>query len=70
MGKILIVWCLVSLMACNDNGTATSEDKDTIITNIPAVDNVNGNIPDTTNTIKVEGSSQSSDPTNDSLQKQ
>jgi hypothetical protein len=69
MKKISVGLVLIIMLSCNSNSSSTT-DKDTTITNVSGVENVNGNIPDTTNTIKVEGSSQSSDPTNDSLQKQ
>lgn len=40
--------------ACNNNDdNETSVDNDSTVNTAPAVENVNGNIPDTTNTIDV-----------------
>ncbi len=58
MRKIILGGLVVCLIACNNDGNGTS-DTDTTITNVSGVDNVNGNIPDTTNTISIDASSQS-----------
>ena len=39
--------------ACNNNSNEARADDDTTVKSAPAVENVNGNIPDSTNTIDV-----------------
>ncbi len=68
MKKIPFGFVLLSFIACNSNGSSSSSE-DTTITNVSGVENVNGNIPDTTNAITVDGSSQSSDKQVDSTEK-
>lgn len=68
MKKLLLASIVVLAIACNDNGNGSSVE-DTTITNKPGVENVNGNIPDTSNTISVEGSSQAGDDAVDTTQK-
>jgi len=60
MKKAFFLFALTaSLMACNsndNNGVGTgprSTDEDTEATNVQVVENVNGNIPDTTNSINI-----------------
>jgi len=55
MKKIIGAALLFTLAtACNNNSNeARANEEDTIVTSPPAVENVNGNIPDSTNTIDV-----------------
>jgi hypothetical protein len=69
MSKILIGLAVLFLAACN-NDSKSSSSEDTTVSNMSGVENVNGNIPDTTNTLTVEGSSQSTDASVDSTKKQ
>jgi hypothetical protein len=69
MSKILIGLAVLVLTACNNDGKSSSSE-DTTVSNMSGVENVNGNIPDTTNTLTVEGSSQSTDASVDSTKKQ
>ena len=39
--------------ACNNNSNETAVEGDSIVNTAPAIENVNGNIPDSTNTIDV-----------------
>lgn len=68
MKKLLFGLIVLSFAACNsDSNSSTTED--TTITNVSGIDNVNGNIPDTTNTISIDASSQSGDAVVDTLPK-
>ncbi len=69
MTKFLFAFLIICVAGCNNNGDTSSSEKDTNVTNISGVENVNGNMPDTTNSITVDGSSQSSDPAKDSTKK-
>ena len=69
MKKILFAAFVLVLASCN-NDSEGSSDTDTTVTNVSGVENVNGNIPDTTNTISIEGSSEPTNTKVDSLQKQ
>ncbi len=60
---------MIFIAACNNAGDSSSSSEDTNVTNVSGVENVNGNMPDTTNSITVDGSSQSSDPAKDSTKK-
>lgn len=69
MKKATIVSLVLLAIACNNNGDGSSTE-DTTVSNSSSVENVNGNIPDTTNTITVEGGAQPTDSTTtDSVQK-
>ena len=65
LGSLLIIF----LVACNNSNEGTAE-KDTSVTNVSGVENVNGNIADTTNSITVDGSSQSGTTQKDSSKRQ
>jgi len=69
MKKIFFAAMLFSFAACNNDGSSSSSE-DTTVTNVSGVENVNGNIPDTSNAMTVDGSSQASDKQADSTQKQ
>jgi len=68
MNKLLIGFICIAFVACNGNSDASSSE-DATTTNVSGVENVNGNIPDTTNTISVDGSSEPSDTKVDTLTK-
>ncbi|MGV3658260.1 MAG: hypothetical protein ACO1NX_09905 [Chitinophagaceae bacterium] len=54
MKKIFVMALLfTAATACNNNSNEASADDDSTVRTAPAVENVNGNIPDTTNTIDV-----------------
>lgn len=57
MKKILFAaFMLTAFAACNndgDNDTTDNDVADSTVNSVPAGENVNGNIPDTTNTIDV-----------------
>lgn len=54
MKKIFLAALLfTTATACNNNSNETSVEGDSTVITAPATDNVNGNIPDTTNTIDV-----------------
>ena len=57
MKKILVAaFMLMAVTACNndgDNDTTDNDVNDSTVKTAPAVENVNGNIPDSTNTIDV-----------------
>jgi hypothetical protein len=54
MKKILLaVLLFATATACNNNSNETAVEGDSTVKTAPAVDNVNGNIPDSTNTIDV-----------------
>ena len=54
MKQILaIALLLTTATACNNNSNEASAESDSTVKSAPAVDNVNGNIPDSTNTIDV-----------------
>ncbi|MBD0331741.1 MAG: hypothetical protein ICV66_03725 [Chitinophagaceae bacterium] len=42
------------LAACNNNGKENATDDDTTAANTPGIQNVNGNVPDTTNAITID----------------
>lgn len=54
MKKIFFGVMVFSLAACNNNSESDTA-ADTTVSNTTAVENVNGNIPDTTNTITIDG---------------
>ncbi len=62
---------IFAFTACNNDNNSSSDEEttDTTITNVSGIDNVNGNIPDTTNTISIDASSQSGDAVVDTLPK-
>ncbi len=54
MKKILVMALLfTATSACNNNSNEASAESDSTVKTAPAVENVNGNIPDSTNTIDV-----------------
>lgn len=56
MKTLLLLFLSTALICCNSN--SEGEDfGDTSGANIPAIENVNGNIPDTTNSIMIEDTS-------------
>ncbi len=62
MKKIFFGIMVFSLAACNNNSdSATSAD--TIENKTTVIENVNGNIPDTTNTINIDGGNTGNDST-------
>jgi hypothetical protein len=69
MKKIFFALFVLAVASCN-NDSDSANNTDTTVTNVSGVENVNGNIPDTTNTISIEGSSEPSNTKVDSLQKQ
>lgn len=69
MKKILFASFVLVITSCNNDSDGSSN-TDTTVTNVSGVENVNGNIPDTTNTISIEGSSEPTNTQVDSLQKQ
>lgn len=54
MKKMLYALMIFVLVACN-NSSETNEVADSAINDNSATENVNGNIPDTTNTISIDG---------------
>lgn len=54
MKKILFFLAVFVATACN-NGEETNEVHDSAVNDNSAVENVNGNMPDTTNTIPIDG---------------
>ncbi len=68
MKKTFFALLVLVFVSCN-NDSKSSTSEDTTVTNISGVENVNGNIPDTTNTISIDGSSQSGDAVVDTLPK-
>ncbi len=69
MKKIFFGLIVFVFVACNNASDTSSSDEDTTVTNVSGIDNVNGNIPDTTNTISIDASSQSGDAVVDTLPK-
>jgi hypothetical protein len=56
MKKLLLIMISTWFFSCNSN--SKGEDfGDTTGANIPAIENVNGNIPDTTNSIMIDDTS-------------
>jgi hypothetical protein len=68
MRKLFFALTIFAFTACN-NDSNSSSDEDTTVTNVSGIDNVNGNMPDTTNTISIDASSQSGDAVVDTLPK-
>ncbi len=68
MKKTFFALLVLVFVSCN-NDSKSSTSEDTTVTNISGVENVNGNIPDTTNTISIDASSQSGDAVVDTLPK-
>jgi hypothetical protein len=68
MKQLISAAFIIFLSACNNDGKSSATD-DTAVTNISGVENVNGNMPDTTNSISVDGSSQSTNVAVDSTKK-
>lgn len=54
MKKILFGFLVLALAACNNSSESTTT-TDTTVNNTSGVENVNGNLPDTTNTITIDG---------------
>ena len=52
MKKILFVFSIVALVSCNSDGNNSATDDSTSV-NKSGVQNANGNLPDTTNSINV-----------------
>jgi hypothetical protein len=69
MKKIFFGLIVFVFVACNNASDTSSSDEDTTVTNVSGIDNVNGNMPDTTNTISIDASSQSGDAVVDTLPK-
>ncbi len=69
MKKIFLAITVFAFVACN-NDSDSSSGEDTTVTNVSGVENVNGNIPDTTNTISIDGTSQPTDKAVDTSDKQ
>jgi len=62
MKKIFLALMVFVFAACNnDSDSATSAD--TIENKTTVIENVNGNIPDTTNTINIDGGNTGNDST-------
>jgi len=55
MKKLFFALIVLVLAACSNTTSETNEVADSAINNNSAVDNVNGNIPDTTNSISIDG---------------
>ncbi len=56
MKKIIFVTVLLfALVSCNSNSSKTESSEDSTKTDIKSTQNVNGNIPDTTNSIGTPG---------------
>lgn len=55
MKKLLFIFLLAGgVTACGNNNTETTEDRDTLAAPVtPGIDNVNGSIPDTGETIRL-----------------
>ncbi|MEJ7913445.1 MAG: hypothetical protein WKF70_09845 [Chitinophagaceae bacterium] len=68
MNKLLIGLISIAFVACNGNSDASSSEE-AAPTNLSGVENVNGNIPDTSNAMTVDGSSQAGDTKIDTLVK-
>jgi len=68
MKKTFFALLVLFFVSCN-NDSKSSTSEDTTVTNISGVENVNGNIPDTTNTISIDASSQSGSTLVDTLPK-
>lgn len=68
MKKTFFAMIVFAFTACNNDSDSSSSD-DTTVTNVSGIDNVNGNMPDTTNTISIDASSQSGDAVVDTLPK-
>ncbi|HVG41407.1 MAG TPA: hypothetical protein VM888_07325 [Chitinophagaceae bacterium] len=69
MNKFFGTLLIILFVACNNSNEGTTE-RDTGVTNVSGIENVNGNIADTTNSISVDGSSQSGTGHSDTLKKQ
>ncbi len=71
MKKTFFALLVLVFVSCNNDSNSSSDEEttDTTITNVSGIDNVNGNIPDTTNTISIDASSQSGDAVVDTLPK-
>ncbi|MDQ3682552.1 MAG: membrane lipoprotein lipid attachment site-containing protein [Bacteroidota bacterium] len=61
MKKILFGLIVFVLAACNNNSESTTI-TDTTVSNTSGVENVNGNLPDTTNTITIDGGKPETTP--------
>ena len=61
MKNIFFGLLLFVLVACNNNGDNESA-IDTTVNNNTGVENVNGNLPDTTNTITIDGGTPETTP--------
>ncbi len=56
MKKLFVVLIVFALASCDNNkATENKTSTDTTVINSSAVENVNGNLPDTTNSIKIDG---------------
>lgn len=53
MKRIIILGLIVALGSCNSNSEG-SDFGDTTGANMPGIENVNGNIPDTSNSIAID----------------
>ena len=53
----MILGLITALISCNSNGDGEDNFGDTTGANIPGIQNVNGNMPDTTNSIMIEDTS-------------
>jgi hypothetical protein len=68
MKQLIVAAIVLFASACNSDGKSSSTE-DTSVSNISGVENVNGNMPDTTNSISVDGSSQSTNGAVDTSKK-
>ncbi len=61
MKKIFFALFVLALAACN-NDSENNNSTDTTVNNNSSVENVNGNLPDTTNTITIDGGTPETTP--------
>jgi len=62
MKKIFFALMVIAFASCNNN-SENETSPDTIENKTTVIDNVNGNIPDTTNTIDIDGGNSGKDST-------
>lgn len=69
MKQLLLIIACAGFASCANNGNGTDTAGDSSSTQTPAVENVNGNIPDTTNTITLNGMPDSARSEKDSMRR-
>lgn len=70
MKQLLLIIACAGFASCANNGNGTDNNgADSSSTQTPAVENVNGNIPDTTNTITLNGVPDSARSEKDSMRR-